>query len=106
MSTGSDRPIAERVRGFLQWFESLDAAEQEVLMTLYKEKKVGCRDVFGFDGSRPTPRGVSTFGASSRRSSYAPPDPSYPLRLRSNGRSGRPPLSCFCVQLLLYVERL
>ena len=44
MSTGSDRPIAERVRGFLQWFESLDASEQEVLMTLvYKEKKV--RDV-------------------------------------------------------------
>ena len=44
MSTGSDRPIAERVRGFVQWFESLDAAEQEVLMTLvYKEKKV--RDV-------------------------------------------------------------
>ena len=44
MSTGSERPIAERVRGFLQWFESLDAAEQEVLMTLvYKEKKV--RDV-------------------------------------------------------------
>ena len=44
MSTGSDRPISERVRGFVQWFESLDAAEQEVLMTLvYKEKKV--RDV-------------------------------------------------------------
>ena len=44
MSTGSDRPIAEKVRGFLQWFESLDATEQEVLMTLvYKEKKV--RDV-------------------------------------------------------------
>ena len=44
MSSASDRPIAEKVRGFLQWFESLDAAEQEVLMTLvYKEKKV--RDV-------------------------------------------------------------
>ena len=44
MSTGSDLPIAEKVRGFLQWFESLDATEQEVLMTLvYKEKKV--RDV-------------------------------------------------------------
>ena len=44
MSSASDRPIADKVRGFLQWFESLDAAEQEVLMTLvYKEKKV--RDV-------------------------------------------------------------
>ena len=44
MSTGSNLPIAEKVRGFLQWFESLDATEQEVLMTLvYKEKKV--RDV-------------------------------------------------------------
>ena len=44
MSNSSDRPIAERVRGFLQWFESLDASEQEVLMALvYKEKKV--RDV-------------------------------------------------------------
>ena len=44
MSSASDRPIAEKVRGFLQWFESIDAAEQEVLMTLvYKEKKV--RDV-------------------------------------------------------------
>lgn len=44
MPSASDRPIDERVRGFLQWFEALDAAEQEVLMTLvYKEKKV--RDV-------------------------------------------------------------
>ena len=35
---------AERVRGFLQWFERLDSAEQEVLISLvYKEKKV--RDV-------------------------------------------------------------
>ena len=44
MSVPSDRPTADRVRGFLQWFESLDVSEQEVLMTLvYKEKKV--RDV-------------------------------------------------------------
>lgn len=42
--SGSNRPVADRVRGFLQWFEALDATEQEVLMTLvYKEKKV--RDV-------------------------------------------------------------
>ena len=35
---------AERVRGFIQWFEGLDSAEQEVLISLvYKEKKV--RDV-------------------------------------------------------------
>lgn len=44
MSGPSDRPVADRVRGFLQWFEALEVAEQEVLMTLvYKEKKV--RDV-------------------------------------------------------------
>ena len=44
MATISDRPTLERVRGFLQWFERLDSAEQEILMTLvYKEKKV--RDV-------------------------------------------------------------
>jgi len=42
--SSSNRPIADRVRGFVQWFEGLDASEQEVLMTLvYKEKKV--RDV-------------------------------------------------------------
>jgi len=42
--SSSSRPIADRVRGFVQWFEGLDANEQEVLMTLvYKEKKV--RDV-------------------------------------------------------------
>ena len=35
---------SERVRGFIQWFEGLDPAEQEVLIALvYKEKKV--RDV-------------------------------------------------------------
>ena len=44
MSGLPDRPVADRVRGFLQWFEALEVAEQEVLMTLvYKEKKV--RDV-------------------------------------------------------------
>lgn len=44
MSGSSDRPVADRVRGFLQWFEALEVPEQEVLMTLvYKEKKV--RDV-------------------------------------------------------------
>ena len=44
MSPSTDRPAADRVRGFLQWFEGLDSAEQDVLMTLvYKEKKV--RDV-------------------------------------------------------------
>ena len=44
MSAPVDRPTADRVRGFLQWFETLEVAEQEVLMTLvYKEKKV--RDV-------------------------------------------------------------
>lgn len=42
--TSSNRPIADRVRGFIQWFEGLDANEQEVLMMMvYKEKKV--RDV-------------------------------------------------------------
>ena len=40
----TNRPTADRVRGFLQWFESLEADEQEVLMRLtYKEKKI--RDV-------------------------------------------------------------
>lgn len=40
----SNRPIADRVRGFIQWFESLEAEDQEVLMSLvYKEKKI--RDV-------------------------------------------------------------
>lgn len=44
MSPSTDRPAADRVRGFLQWFEGLDSAEQDILMTLvYKEKKV--RDV-------------------------------------------------------------
>ena len=44
MSGPSERPVADRVRSFLQWFEALEVAEQEVLMTLvYKEKKV--RDV-------------------------------------------------------------
>ena len=42
--SSSSRPIADRVRSFVQWFEGLDASEQEVLMSLlYKEKKV--RDV-------------------------------------------------------------
>lgn len=40
----SNRPTADRVRGFIQWFEALDAEDQEVLMSLvYKEKKI--RDV-------------------------------------------------------------
>lgn len=42
--SSANRPLADRVRGFIQWFESLEAQEQEVLMTLvYKEKKI--RDV-------------------------------------------------------------
>ena len=38
------RTTNEKVSGFLQWFEALEASEQEVLMTMvYKEKRI--RDV-------------------------------------------------------------
>jgi hypothetical protein len=40
----STRPIADRVRVFVQWFEGLEASEQEFFMVLvHNEKKV--RDV-------------------------------------------------------------
>jgi hypothetical protein len=40
----STRPIADRVRVFVQWFEGLEASEQEFFMALvHNEKKV--RDV-------------------------------------------------------------
>ena len=42
--SANSRPIADRVRGFIQWFEGLEASDQELLMAIvYKEKKV--RDV-------------------------------------------------------------
>jgi uncharacterized protein (DUF1800 family) len=42
--TATPRPTADRVRSFLQWFENLEASDQEHLMGLvYKEKKI--RDV-------------------------------------------------------------
>jgi GMP synthase PP-ATPase subunit len=42
--TATPRPTAERVHSFVQWFESLQAEDQEHLMGLvYKEKKI--RDV-------------------------------------------------------------
>ncbi len=38
------RSTSEKVNSFLQWFEALDSAEQEILMTMvYKEKRI--RDV-------------------------------------------------------------
>ena len=38
------RSTSEKVNSFLQWFEALDLAEQEILMTIvYKEKRI--RDV-------------------------------------------------------------
>ena len=38
------RSTSEKVSSFLQWFEALDSAEQEILMTMvYKEKRI--RDV-------------------------------------------------------------
>ena len=38
------RSTSEKVSSFLQWFEALDSAEQETLMTMvYKEKRI--RDV-------------------------------------------------------------
>ncbi|MEN9766104.1 MAG: hypothetical protein RLZZ32_64 [Cyanobacteriota bacterium] len=42
--SANPRPTADRVRSFVQWFEGLDATDQEHLMGLvYKEKKI--RDV-------------------------------------------------------------
>jgi hypothetical protein len=35
------RSTSEKVNSFLQWFEALDSAEQEILMTMvYKEKRI------------------------------------------------------------------
>ena len=40
----ASRSPSEKVNGFIQWFETLDASEQEVLMSMvYKEKRI--RDV-------------------------------------------------------------
>jgi hypothetical protein len=40
----ASRSTSEKVSSFIQWFETLDASEQEVLMSMvYKEKRI--RDV-------------------------------------------------------------
>jgi hypothetical protein len=40
----ANKSTSEKVSSFLQWFEAIDSAEQEILMTMvYKEKRI--RDV-------------------------------------------------------------
>jgi hypothetical protein len=40
----ANKSTSEKVSSFLQWFEAIDLAEQEILMTMvYKEKRI--RDV-------------------------------------------------------------
>ena len=89
--TSSDRPTTERVRGFLQWFESLDSEEQEVLMTLvYKEKKV--RDVVVSLASMAQDQRQEVFQRLGLRKKFCLVYRLRTLRLllilRSNGKSG------------------
>jgi len=54
------RSTSEKVNSFLQWFEALDSAEQEILMTMvYKEKRI--RDVVCSLGSMAQEQRLEVF---------------------------------------------
>ena len=88
------RSTSEKVSSFLQWFEALDPAEQEILMTMvYKEKRI--RDVVSSLGAMAQEQRQEVFqrlGLPVDLVARIPPRTQQPSTMwRWNGRTGRHP---------------